>query len=51
MEKIRPLGKNEMHNEYLIEVKAKMDEIVDHINEQIVVDAVGKDDEEEPNGD
>jgi len=45
MEKIRPLGKNEMHNEYLLAVKAKMDEIVDHINEQIVVDAVGTDED------
>ncbi len=32
MEKIRPLGKNEMHNEYLLEVKAKLDEIVDFVN-------------------
>lgn len=41
MEKVRSRLKNEMYYEYLDVLKAKMDEIVDYINEQIVVDAVG----------
>lgn len=35
MEKIRALSKNEMHNEYLVVVKEKLDEIVAFINAMV----------------
>lgn len=45
MEKIRPRRKNENWDEYFDLLKAKLDEIVDYINEQVIIDAVGMDED------
>ena len=49
MDKLKPPAKNDMFDERLAKIEALVNKIVDHINDQIVTEAVAE--IEEPNGD